>query len=118
MMMGMIELTKKEYDESQRTTEKLLVQSWYEVQANVKDEPFSSDYALNLYAMSQYDKFGEKLRKGMTNFNISDYETLEEMSESVLEVKKELEALDKLNYQKLQQTLKYINDIRHKRVRA
>ena len=29
----------------------------------------------------------------------------------------EIYRIDKLNYQKLQQTLKYINDIRHKRVR-
>ena len=106
-------MTKKEFDESQKTTEKNLVEAWYEVQAHVKDESVDVDFNLNLYAFSQYQKFGEILRDAFPEIHASDFKSVKEFVEAYHEAKKELDRLDKLNYQKLMQTFRYINDVRH-----
>ena len=106
-------MTKKEFDESQNTTEKKLVEAWYEVQAHVKDECIQTDFNLDLYAFSQYQKFGEILRDAYPEIHSSDYKTIREFVEAHQEARKELDRLDKLNYQKLQQTFRYIHDVRH-----
>ena len=114
-------MTKREYDEQQNTLEKKLITAWGVVQAEVKNNENDSDYSLNIYAMFQYEKFGEEIRKRIREVYANSEERkndlLIDLVNAVDECNNEIYRIDKLNYQKLQQTLKYINDIRHKRVR-
>ena len=115
-------MTKREYDERQNTLEKKLVTAWGVVQAEVKNNQDDSDYSLNIYAMFQYEKFGEEIRKRIREVYANSEERkndlLIDLVNAVDECNNVIYRIDKLNYQKLQQTLKYINDIRHKRVRV
>ena len=109
-------MTKYEWDQNQKTTEKMLIQAWFQVQANIKQESTSSDFELNLYAMAEYKKFGEKLREALPKLSAADYQTLTAMIETSGEVAKELEHYDRLNYQKFMQTMRYINEVRHNKM--
>ena len=89
--------------------EKDLISAWKIVQAEVKHWKEDSDYALNIYVFPVYEKFGETIR-AKTKESVANSDETE-----LAKLEKLRTALDKLNYQKLQQTLRYINDIRHNR---
>jgi hypothetical protein len=76
---------------------------WNEFQQNVKGKPTETDYTLNIDAMGLYSVLGGKI---LTIESNSVSLTEDELTEAQ-------DLLHKLNYQKLQQVLRYVNDIRH-----
>ena len=76
---------------------------WAEFTETVKQEPDNTDYTLNVDAMNLYTVLGGKII-GIdgTAVSLTDSEVIEAQ-----------ELLHKLNYQKLQQILRYVNDLRH-----
>ena len=76
---------------------------WNEFQQLVKQQPNNTDYTLNVDAMNLYTVLGGKI--------ICIEGTDVSLTDSEVEEAKEL--LHKLNYQKMQQVFRYVNDIRH-----
>lgn len=76
---------------------------WNEFQQLVKQQSDDTDYTLNVDAMNLYTVLGGKIISiDSTAVSLTDSEVLEAQ-----------ELLHKLNYQKMQQVFRYVNDIRH-----
>jgi chromosome segregation ATPase len=103
-------MTKQEYDAKNMTYEKKLIQNWCQVQAEVKKYELDSDFSLNIYVFTEYRKFSEKIRNVLSDPEAVEGMTLEEVNELIL-------AFDRRNYQKFMQTMRYINEIRHNKLR-
>ena len=88
--------------------EKMIVAYWKDRQEYVKKRDMINDFTLNCYSMSNYRLVNKTICEMLSDQN-DDFVK----NATNTEINGVIIKCDKTNYQKLQQTLRYINDVRH-----
>lgn len=88
--------------------EKMIVTYWKGIQDYIKKRDMINDFTLNCYSMSSYRHANKTICEMLSDQN-DDFVK----NATNTEINGVIIKCDKTNYQKLQQTLRYINDVRH-----